>query len=304
MKRTPTVAALLVLALLVLGCPFSQAQAPIAPVVDTQPETPPGTQPAPLVAPLLVPPDSSDDEPKVDDLKPKPAIVVEIGGEVVTAEVVSVNVGQLVEVKPQGAADGVLVRWNFSSAIKYKTKRDLGHYLAFTFTPDDVGRVILLGAVWNGDPNGFAAGPMRWIVVSGHGPQPPPVVDPNVPPKPVVDPATVGPFRALIVTDTDGLGDLPRAQREAIQSAAVMNYLNAKCVKESDGVPSWRNWDDSFTDDQITDGDWLPIYRATLKKRTDAKPWVSIYRNGVEIHSAEYPASEDEALALFKRFGG
>lgn len=158
---------------------------PTPSVVDNQSEIPPGTQPGPLVVPMspMVPtPADKDGEPKPDDLKTKPAIVATIAGEVIGTDVVEVQPGQLLELEPQGAAAEILVRWNYSSFIRYKTTRDRGHYVAASFTAEDAGRVILVGAVWNGEPNGFAAGPMRWIIVSGHGPQPPPVVDPTVPP--------------------------------------------------------------------------------------------------------------------------
>lgn len=160
-------------------------------VVDNQSEIPPGTQPGPLVVPstpTTPTPADKDAEPKPDDLAPKPAILATIAGEVIGTDVVEVEPGQLLELEPQGAADEILVRWNYSSFIRYKTTRDRGHYVAASFTAEDAGRVILVGAVWNGEPNGFAAGPMRWVVVSGRAPQPPPVVDPTVPP--VVTPTT------------------------------------------------------------------------------------------------------------------
>lgn len=164
--------------------------APPATPVDVQSEIPPGTQPGPLVPPSNVPstptPADKDADPKPDDLAPKPAILATIAGEVIGTDVVEVQPGQLLELEPQGAAESVLVRWNYSSFIRYKTTRDRGHYVAASFTAEDAGRVILVGAVWNGD--GYAAGPMRWVVVSGKAPQPPPVVAPNVPP--VVTPTT------------------------------------------------------------------------------------------------------------------
>lgn len=207
------------------------AQQPQTAPIDTQPETPPGTQPAPLVAPTIIKPNEPSDDvgPTPDDLKTKPGIVVTIGGEIIETPVVAVQVGQLVEFSPQGAADETLVRWNYSSSIRYKTTRDRGHYVAATFTPDDVGRVILVGAVWNGDAAGYAFGPMRWVIVSGHAPQPPPDVVPPKPPTPVPPgPITTGSKRIIVIRES--LEPSPEMGRLIVlmQSGPIGDYMKSK----------------------------------------------------------------------------
>ena len=87
-----------------------------------------------------------------------------------SGDVVEVPTGQLLELKT-GAAESVLVRWNYSSFIRYKTTRDQGALRRGLVHGRGRRSVILVGAVWNGD--GYAAGPMRWVVVSGKALQPP-----------------------------------------------------------------------------------------------------------------------------------
>lgn len=273
-----------------------------------QPQTPPVEKP-PVIAPSVVQP--SDDIPVVDPLRTPLAINVAIRGSVQGDLVVNAPVGQLLELTltGDGAAEAGPVFWTYSEAIPDRSERDEGHWVGLTFPPDVAGKAYLLQAAINGPEKGPPLVALRWIVVSGLGPQPPPVVDPvdpdAKPPKPPVNPSAVGPFRALIVYDTDSLGSMQKPQRDALQSSAVGAYLSAKCIKEIDGTPSWRSWDDSFTDDQITDGDWLPLYRKTLSEQQGGKPWLCVWNpKGELIGSKPVPATEDELLALLRSFGG
>lgn len=246
------------------------------PVVDNQSEIPPGTQPGPLVAPstpMIPTPADKDAEPKPDDLTKKPAIIATIAGEVIGTEVVEVEPGQLLELEPQGAADEVLVRWNYSSFIRYKTTRDRGHYVAASFTAEDAGRVILVGAVWNGESNGFAAGPMRWVVVSGRAPQPPPVVvtpsDPSTPP--VVHPADPSAITAVVYVYEKDDGTTP---------PGVLSGLNR--LNRERKIPA-TNVDDDVTngDGEVPEQYKIPIAETRAKSPADKlKPALVVMRGG------------------------
>lgn len=302
MFRLSTLFAAVLLALLVSSCQ-SHAQ---------QPQTPPVDNPPVIAPPVVVKPDSDEPvTPTPDPLTKQFAIVATSRGAVLGDLIARPEVGHLLKLTLEGlpeSADPVF--WTYSETIPDRDERDNGKWVGLSFPPEVAGKAYLIQAAVNAEAGKAPLVAMRWIIVSGKGPQPPPVVDPvdpdTKPPKPpVVDPATVGPFRALIVRDTNSDGDLTQAQRNAVQSAAVVAYLTAKCVKESDGTPSWRSWDDSFDDDQITDGDWLPLYRQALSERkSSTKPWLCIWRDGKLIHSAELPGTEDDTLTLLKKFGG
>lgn len=310
MKPRTFGSALLLLALLVAS---TWAQTPavvptptpaIVPKIVTPPAppqiiTPPVVNPTP--APLT-PPTPEDDSPRIE-------ILATIGGEVITTHPVELNIGRKLTLVVKGIAgfEPGPVAWSMNqpSADADADPTD-SHRMTFSAPTDSVW--LFSASVNNPDATLAPLVVQRWVVV-GRGPIPPPIVDPVDPPKPpvVVDPVvpTVGPFRALIVTDTDSLGDLPKAQRDALQSIALSNYLGAHCIKEPDSTPSWRSWDDSFTDDQITDGDWLGLYRQALAERKDGKPWVCIWNPaGKLIGSQAFPATEAEALAFFRKFGG
>lgn len=290
--RLPLFVAAVIAGLLVSSC-SSHAQ---------QPQTPP-VEVAPTIAPpVTVKPDADDPLTPTPDPLTKPfAIVATSRGAVLGDLIVRPEVGHLLKLTLEGlpeSADPVF--WTYSEVIPDREERDGGKWVGLSFPPDSSGKAYLVQAAVNGEAGKPPLVAMRWLVVAGKGPQPPPVIVPPVP----VDPAVAGPFRAIIIRDTDADGDLPKAQRNALQSIAVSAYLNAKCVKESDGTPSWRSWDDSYDDDQITDGDWLPLYRQALADRKSGGPWLCIWRDGKLIHSKEFPGTEDETLALLRRFGG
>jgi hypothetical protein len=177
------------------------------------------------------------------------------------------------------------------------------HRLTFSAPKDSVW--LFTASVNNPDATLAPIVVQRWIVV-GHGPRPPPApkpdpVDPDVDPEPKPVPAG---FRVLILRDQDKDHQLPREQYAAIQSPVIRNYLTANCDKESDGSPAFRSWDDSYTDDQITDGDWLPKYREALADSGGKLPWVTIWHGSQKGYSKELPANETALLDLFKKNGG
>lgn len=149
------------------------------------------------------------------------------------------------------------------------------------------------------------------MVRAGKGPQPPPKpVDPNDPPKPVdpvippVKPAPIAAdgFRVLIVYETADLARMPREQRRALpdQSRAVKDFLDAHCVKEGNGWPSWRVWD---KDVKFTPA--APKYFVdAMARERKSLPW-AIISNGPSGGGYEGTfASEAELLSLLQKVKG
>jgi len=310
MRSSLSVAAVLTLwAAMLVSC--VQAQQPPAPSPSLTMDVPPGTNPLPIRAPEPKPVPAVDTdkvEPTKDDLKVPFAFVAKIRGAVVTTPTVTLPIGQMLEITFQGTdvEKNGPIKLTCSAEIPDKTIRDNGHYVALTGDFD--GDYLLHAAQNSSDASLPPVVAQLWVRI-GHGPRPPPPdVDPVDPPKPdPVDPPDATPaagFRVLIIRDQDSDGTLPLSQLSVIQSTDLKKYLSANCDKESDGSPAWRSWDDSYTDDQVTDGEWLAAYRKALADSKGTLPWVSIY-NGAKLgFSGPLPTTEDATLALFKKHGG
>lgn len=273
--------------------------------------TPPGP-PQIITPPLVTPTPAPPLTPTVEDDSPKIEIVATIGGEIITEHPVKLPIGRKLTLVVKGVKgfEPGPVTWSLNEVCSDADADPTdSHRMTFSAPIDSVK--LFTASCNNPDAKLAPIVVQKWVVI-GLGPQPPPDV---VPPKPpvVVDPVDppddstkiVGPFRALIVRDTDSDGELPKAQRDALQAISVSAYLNAHCVKEPDATPSWRNWDDSYTDEQITDRDWRDLYRKALTERQDGKPWVCIWDNaGKLIGSSAFPGTEPDALAYLRKFGG
>jgi hypothetical protein len=285
--------AILLASLLAAG---SHAQAPQTPPGPPLVITPPVPQPTPIT-PAVV--------PTPDDLAPAFTIVASIGGEIIGDEVVTLPVGRLLTLTVQGVPgeSSAAIAWAMNDKSADLSVRESGHYL--TFTAPIPGNWLFTAAVNNPDVAGPPLLAQRWIRV-GHGPQPPPGPEPGPtpvdPPKP--EPDTTAGFKVLIVRDQDQDGSIPRTQYTAIRSSAIQNYLTANCDKESDGAPAWRSWDDSYTDEQITDGDWVTRYRKSLADSNGKLPWITIWGDTGVKTSEALPADTESVLALLKRYNG
>jgi hypothetical protein len=295
--RFSAVAALILCGLLPIGLAVAQAPiTPPGPPLVIVPVVPPAPAPTPA-------PDSVDPSP--DDLKPPFAIKATIGGEIIGDEHVSLPVGRLLVLEVQGVpGEGrPSIAWALNAPSTDVSVREGGWYV--TFAAPVQGNWLFTAAVNNHDVAGPPLVAQRWVKV-GHGPQPPPGPEPGPtpvdPPKPEPD-TTVG-FKVLILRDQDRDGSIPLAQYTAIQSRDVRGYLTTNCDKEPDGAPAWRSWDDSYTDEQITDGDWLPRYRKALADSNGTLPWVTIWGDTGVKTSEKLPANEADLLALLKRYKG
>lgn len=178
---SPGLIACLIFALLPLA--GSHAQAP------TQPQTPLVVNP-PVIAPV-VPAVPDAVEPQPDPLKVPFAIRVSIRDVVITTPVVTVPVGQLVELTLEGEGSDKTdpAFWTYSENIPDRRERDGGHWVGMSFPTDVIGRAYLVQVSMNGEPGQVPRVAMRWFVVGGLGPQPPPM-EPDRPDEPGPTPVT------------------------------------------------------------------------------------------------------------------
>lgn len=112
------------------------------------------------------------------------------------------------------------------------------------------------------------------------------------------EPVSPGPIRVLIVEETEDR-TLPamRPWLGVLTSAAIREYLDSHCLKV-DGRPEWR-WLDQHADTSRMSETWREI----MRKPRDSLPWIVI-SNGQRGTAGPLPASEDEVLALLRKWGG
>jgi hypothetical protein len=216
-----------------------------------QPQTPPVDKP-PVIAPAVVP--STDDVPVVDPIQTPLTVNVAIRGAVQGDLIVVAPVGQLLELSltGDGAADSGPVFWTYSEAIPDKSERDAGHWVGLTFPPEVSGKAYLIQAAVNGPEGKPPLVAMRWLIVSGKGPQPPPkppvvVPDPPGPTPPVVD----GKRSLVIVSESSkDKGEFSRLLIN-LRDGSAASYLKSKGHTfdwlDADQMKSDDPWREQFT---------------------------------------------------------
>lgn len=237
--RLPLFVAAVIAGLLVSSC-SSHAQ---------QPQTPP-VEVAPTIAPpVTVKPDADDPLTPTPDPLTKPfAIVATSRGAVLGDLIARPEVGHLLKLTLEGlpeSADPVF--WTYSEVIPDRDERDGGKWVGLSFPPDVAGKAYLIQAAVNAEAGKPPLVAMRWIVVSGHGPQPPPVVvvPPGPKPTPVVPPVVETGKRSIVIV-RESADDKPWFSRLAInlRDGTAAKYL-------ADNGHSLTILDD----EQLTDGD-------------------------------------------------
>jgi hypothetical protein len=279
--RFSAVAALILCGLLPIGLAVAQAPiTPPGPPLIIVPVVPPA--PAPTPAPVEPTP-----TPTPDDLKPVFAVVASIGGEIIGDEHVSLPVGRLLVLEVQGVpGEGrPSIAWAMNAPSTDISIREGGWYV--TFTAAVPGNWLFTAAVNNPDAVGPPLVAQRWVKV-GHGPQPPPVVDPSVPQTPVepdaptpvepTDPSKItavtyvyekddGPVpsgvmvaldvlnrRGILATTfeddtTDGDGDVPTQYAVALKAAKEKGDKPALVIQAGSTVK--QVWHDVRTEDDV-----------------------------------------------------
>lgn len=105
-------------------------------------------------------------------------------------------------------------------------------------------------------------------------------------------------LRVLIVEDAAKRGTLPLAQRTILSSPRVWDYLNTHCAKGADGEPARRIFDH---EERMDDAE--PEWQEAMKRPRKSLPWWVI-SNGKSGGEGPLPATEEEALAILKKWGG
>lgn len=130
-------------------------------------------------------------------------------------------------------------------------------------------------------------------------PSPDPAPDPT--PDPTPDPAPIpeAGFRVLIIEDIKQRVKLPAVQLEILFDKKIRDYLESKCVADSDGkTKAWRIWPDSV-DATRQSKSW----QDAMKRKRDSLPWI-IISDGKKGYEGPLPKDVDATLDLLKKYGG
>lgn len=134
---------------------------------------------------------------------------------------------------------------------------------------------------------GVGAGP-----VDPTPPVPPPTPDGTAP---IKEPG----FRVLVVYESKDLPAMPRDQQSILFDGSVRSYLNAKCVKGTDGkTAEWR-----MLDPNAVIAPDSAIWATAMARERKSLPWIVI-SDGKRGFEGPLPANVAETLALLKRYGG
>lgn len=156
-----------------------------------------------------------------------------------------------------------------------------------------------------------------WLVIGTPAPPGPVPPTPPVPPVPPVPPNPPAPapipaagFRVVILHETAAA--IPEAQEQVLNSPEIISYLVQHAAKDPNGAPSFRIWDDDYTEAQLinTPPYLKTAYLTAQKARPDNVPWI-VVSDGTNGESRELPGKGKpyaEALAdtltLLKKYGG
>lgn len=264
-----------------------------------QPQTPPVEVPPVIAPPVVVKPNADDPVVPTPDPLTKPfAIVATSRSEVLGDLIAKPEVGHLLELTLDGLpADAGPVFFTYSDVIPDRSERDSGKWVGLTFPPETAGKAYLVQAAVNSESGKPPLVAMRWLVVSGKGPQPPPVVDPVDPVQPDVKPVPTPSkdFRVLIYEETTDRGNLTAPQRAIFTAKAIRDYMTANGVKTNGQADGFRVFDDD-SDLSLESAEWRAM--ATEAKKF-ASPNITVARNGV-LKTYQFPANVDEALSIIQ----
>lgn len=138
------------------------------------------------------------------------------------------------------------------------------------------------------------------------GPSPTPTPTPIPPgpsptPTPVPPtPSTVGNLRVLVLFESSAKLDMK--QVAALNSGAIRKYLSDKCLKDTDGLPAWRMWDQNI-DASVESPAWKAALDAAQADKTTV-PKVAIFAGTTLVKVVPLPGTADEMLAMLTQWGG
>lgn len=138
-----------------------------------------------------------------------------------------------------------------------------------------------------------------------------PVPDPKPEPEPKPDDTAKEPsvnptgLTVMIVYNAED-SSLPEKTISMLYDSKVTGYMDSKCLLGPDRVPSWRIWDNSYTDSQIVGSpEYIRrAYKKALEKADGKFPllFISTPKESVWYNIAGMTASQ--VLELLKKHGG
>ena len=276
-------------ALLVIAAVPSHAQSPAAPAA---PIIPPGPHHS-IVPPVNPNPTPVDPKPKEDDLGQSLAIAFTLDGEAKSDEQVEMRPGQQLVMKLTGADLDKSPRpaqWTHNrTAVGFEPKTNAANEVCFTATAEESGAYLFTVAVNSVEPDKPPFVCSRWVVVSGKGPQPPPVVVPDEPdvPDPVKPepPPTVTATSATYVYEKD-IAPIPSAV------SAALNRLN----REQKIVATVFE-----RDSRTGDGDVPAQYKPLIESaRSAGLPALVVMAGDKVLRTVKDPKTEDAVMEAVK----
>lgn len=188
--------------------------------------------------------------------------------------------------------------WSFPESVQASETAD--GVLEITRAPKGTFRVKVVTAKFDFDQKKVIKDSGYIDVNYGGTPDPTPPVPPD-PPVPPPDPAPipVEGFRVLIVEDIKGRDKLPPAQLAVLFDKKVRDYLQAKCVTESDQkTRAWRIWpqDVDCTGEQ-------KLWQDAMKRKRAQVPWIVI-SDGKKGYEGPLPENVEKTLDLLMKYGG
>lgn len=113
--------------------------------------------------------------------------------------------------------------------------------------------------------------------------------------------STVGGMRVMILEESSPSKPLTDEQALALKSLAVREYLDTKTLADSQGGKGWRKYDPNVSLVNMPK-EWQDMRE---KLKPDSLPWVGVANgSGRLVFQGPYPATQDSALAFFKKYGG
>jgi hypothetical protein len=199
---------------------------------------------------------------------------------------------KLVRLTVEGQSEGAALLWDVQPSDRADLFREDETEAVFTGPPGEYRVRLLEIRLVDGK---IRTRSTRRTVTIGIAPQPGPVPPAPVPPSPV---PTAG-LRVLFVLERQD--KLTPGQVGALNSQKVIDYLNAKCVKDSDGRPAWRKWDKDVELAKELPV-WQKLWEAT-KPVMGTLPQVVIVTD-TKGETFNLPDSEQGMLDLLKKYGG
>lgn len=170
--------------------------------------------------------------------------------------------------------------------------KDSKEMLAYTSLNNVKFRVVAVAAL-----NGKVARSVECIITVGDAPVPP-GPNPPGPNPPGPTPTPTNALRVLLVYES--LDNMTPKQLNILSSTKMTEYLNRKCVKDSNR-PGWRRWDKDINTDKEVDT-WKALWTA-VKPTLGKLPQLIIFQDKKGT-AYPLPETEEDLLKLLKQYGG